>query len=106
MTLDEAYALFGWAPGADVPLPELNARWRALRSDLHPDRPGGDPERFDAGRRAYDLLHRHVTRPRPCPECDGAGKVHHQRGFATLSLPCSRCRGTGEVRYHPNGEHR
>lgn len=98
-----ASVLLGLDPAREPTLAELNAAWREQRSALHPDR-GGDPSRFNDARRAYEYLHARVTRPRTCPECDGLGRVHHQRGFTTLTLPCARCRGTGQIRFQPNGE--
>lgn len=81
---------------ADPTLPELDQRWRQLRSSLHPDR-GGDPASFDVHRRAYDRLRAHLLRPRPCEACDGTGFTHVQRGWTVVKLMCAACRGTGRV---------
>lgn len=107
MKLEEAAQVLGIEIELGEPtLAQVNQAWRDARSRLHPDREGGDADKFDRARKAYDLLHRHVTRPRVCPDCLGEGKTSHARGFTVLKLPCSRCRGTGEIRYQVNGEHR
>lgn len=95
MSLEAAFAALGLGPDADVAAVE--AAWRRLRSELHPDRPDGDAERFDAGRRAYELARAHAAAPRRCLTCDGLGKLHQQRGFHVMSRACPACRGTGRV---------
>lgn len=34
---------------------------------------------------------------KPCPTCDGAGRVERSMQIATYTVPCKRCRGTGIV---------
>lgn len=32
-----------------------------------------------------------------CPRCNGAGQVHEQRGFFSMSMGCPECQGEGQV---------
>lgn len=78
---------------------DVDARWRILRSQLHPDKPGGVASQFDAARKAYDAARFYALEPKPCGDCDGHGKVQapSQRGSftATLMINCSTCKGSG-----------
>jgi hypothetical protein len=103
--LHKAAELFGFPPGVEPPLAELNARWRELRGQLHPDR-GGDADKFDQAQKAYNVLHTFVTRVRPCPACDGSGETEIRRGFTAMKQTCKTCHGTGETKSQPNGEER
>ena len=76
---------------------EISARWRALRSELHPDH-GGDAERFHAASRAYDEALREAGEPKPCPTCGGAGTIKVARGFNVIGMSCNACDGTGEFK--------
>lgn len=78
----------------------VDSRWRELRSQLHPDRSGGDAAKFDAAKKAYDAARFYALEPKPCPACKGAGKVEapSQRGgfgSAPLTINCGTCRGSG-----------
>jgi DnaJ-class molecular chaperone len=70
---------------------EVKARWRALRTQLHPDH-GGDAVKFHDAQRAYDLA---LKLAQVCPRCDGKGKRIHTMGFNQLVVRCPDCRGTG-----------
>jgi molecular chaperone DnaJ len=37
------------------------------------------------------------TRPKPCPTCNGYGKLRHAQGFFTLERTCPACQGRGQV---------
>ena len=75
---------------------QIDAAWRKLRSELHPDR-GGDPGCFAATKRAYDIARFCSLEPKACLVCDGSGKVMStgRRGFSLVSVNCFTCRGSG-----------
>lgn len=75
----------------------VEARWRELRSEHHPDH-GGDAERFHECRKAYEAAHALASEPKPCQSCGGAGKVTVARGFNQVKLPCTTCGGDGVLR--------
>jgi DnaJ-class molecular chaperone len=102
----KAAALFGFPPDREPPMRELSKRWRVLRSQLHPDREGGDAEKFNEAKQAYDTLYAFITRTRDCPVCFGVGKVETRHGFDVMRQTCRRCHGTGEIKPQPNGEER
>lgn len=82
---------------SDSALPsEVTARWRELRSSLHPDN-GGDAGEFDDMKKAYEAALHEAQQPVRCAECDGSGKKMVQRGFSQVRLPCGACDGRGEV---------
>jgi DnaJ-class molecular chaperone len=74
---------------------EVKARWRTLASEHHPDN-GGDAERFDECRKAYQQAYALACEPKPCDNCGGAGKVDVTRGFNQVKLTCSACKGSGQ----------
>lgn len=37
------------------------------------------------------------TKPKPCGNCGGAGKIRHAQGFFTLERTCPTCHGRGQV---------
>lgn len=37
------------------------------------------------------------TQPSTCPQCQGRGRVHQQRGFLAVASTCPECHGRGEV---------
>jgi molecular chaperone DnaJ len=37
------------------------------------------------------------TKPKPCPTCNGHGKLRHAQGFFTLERTCPACQGRGQV---------
>jgi molecular chaperone DnaJ len=37
------------------------------------------------------------TKPKPCPTCNGYGKLRHAQGFFTLERTCPACHGRGQV---------
>lgn len=76
---------------------EVKARWRELASEHHPDK-GGDAEKFDEYRQAYERAYREASEPKPCQPCGGSGKRVVQRGFAQIKLPCEACNGSGVTR--------
>lgn len=80
----------------------VDSRWRDLRSQLHPDRPGGDAAKFDQARKAYDAARHYVLQPKPCPDCGGTGKREVVRandgfGVGTMTLNCKTCKGRGTL---------
>lgn len=85
----------------DVELPVLEARWRELRTQLHPDKPDGDAAKFDQARKAYDAVRAYALEPKPCADCEGTGKVDApQRARVEFSAPmklkCKTCGGSGQ----------
>ena len=73
---------------------EVEARWRVLRSDLHPDK-GGDGAAFDEARRTYEEALRIASEPKICQSCGGSGKTTVVRGFNQVTVTCPNCRGLG-----------
>lgn len=77
----------------------VDARWRQLRTELHPDKPGGDAAKFSEAKKAYDAARFYALEPKPCPSCNGTGKqpaASQRGGFAApLQLRCDACRGSG-----------
>ena len=47
-------AVFGWREGADISATSLETAYRRLRSETHPDRPGGSAEAFNEVQVAYE----------------------------------------------------
>jgi molecular chaperone DnaJ len=43
------------------------------------------------------------TKPKPCPTCNGYGKLRHAQGFFTLERTCPGCHGRGQVIDDPCG---
>lgn len=76
---------------------EVKARWRELASEHHPDN-GGEAERFDECRKAYQQAYATAMEPKPCNNCGGDGKITVTRGFNQVKLPCNACDGTGQQR--------
>lgn len=92
-----SFELLGLPLEADVQ--EIDARWRELRTQLHPDKPTGDAEKFDQTRKAYDDARFHALQPKPCEDCEGTGKrlVKSQNPLqAPLPMTCRTCRGSGQ----------
>lgn len=85
----------------------VNARYREMAKDLHPDR-GGNPAMFVELDRAKCILIEWIKRPKvgqsadasipidKCLQCGGAGRRKVQRGFRSMTIVCGSCRGTGE----------
>lgn len=96
----DAFKLLGLENDPDTyTVQDVDTAWRTLRSELHPDRPGGDADKFDAVRKAYESARFYALEPKPCTECDGTGKVagKHQRGFnAERVFQCGTCHGRGQ----------
>lgn len=89
----DAWKTLDLEPTEDLTL--LDHHWRVLRSELHPDKPTGDVAKFDAARKAYDLLRVEILKPKPCLDCDGLGKTKIGRGFNTIEKKCKTCKGSG-----------
>lgn len=76
----------------------VDARWRELRTQLHPDKPTGDAAKFDEARKAYQAARFYTLEPKPCLDCDGKGKVlraNRNPLLAPMPVNCSTCRGSG-----------
>jgi DnaJ-class molecular chaperone len=74
----------------------VRARWKELRSELHPDR-GGDAAEFDQALKAYEQALAAAEQPMACQPCGGTGRAEVRRGFSVTSVACGGCGGTGEV---------
>ena len=44
------------------------------------------------------------TQPTTCPQCQGRGRVHQQRGFLAVASTCPECHGRGEIIPNPCGD--
>jgi DnaJ-class molecular chaperone len=94
MRLSEAYELLELHE--DCTLEQLTERWRDLRSKHHPDR-GGDADTFIQLREAHRKIEQELTKPKPCPDCNGSGKQEKSRGWNTITMRCASCGGTGKT---------
>lgn len=75
----------------------LKKQFYARARGLHPDIEGGDRDRFEAVREAYNRLHAEaVEHWETCPRCKGTGHVTLKGGFFSISTTCSDCSGTGK----------
>jgi DnaJ-class molecular chaperone len=72
---------------------EVKAAFRELSLLHHPDA-GGDPEKFQLLRAAYEIALAEAEE-RPCPSCRGRKKVTVQRGWTATEIPCDDCGGKG-----------
>lgn len=96
----EAFKVLGLDEDPDsYDVQAVDSRWREVRSQLHPDRPGGDAAKFDVTRKAYEAARFYVLEPKPCPTCKGTGRVatpSQRGGFgAPLERRCDTCHGSG-----------
>ena len=73
---------------------EVQARWRELASEHHPDK-GGDGARFHEYRVAYEAALQLANEPKLCDNCGGVGKTLVMCGFNQITMTCGVCRGTG-----------
>lgn len=71
---------------------EVKARWRELRTQLHPDH-GGDTVKFNQAQRAYEKAYLIALK---CRACGGTGKQVVNNGFSQLTVRCPVCKGTRE----------
>lgn len=95
--LKQAFELLGLTLDADVQ--EIDSRWRELRTQLHPDKPTGDAQKFDQMRKAYDEARFYSLQPKPCEACEGTGKtmrVSQNPLVAPLPMTCKTCGGSGQ----------
>jgi DnaJ-class molecular chaperone len=87
---------------------EVKARWRQLSWELHPDRAGGDSDKYAAVTSAYAVLGDPKIRAEynarldittaPCATCKGQGCTWKQKGFTQKTAAvCGTCQGTGRV---------
>lgn len=77
----------------------IDSQWRTLRSELHPDKPTGDQDKFDTARKAYDAARFYALEPKPCADCDGKGKVEKPSRnpiLPPMTVNCATCRGSGQ----------
>lgn len=96
----EAFKVLGLDEDPDTyEVQTIDARWRELRAQLHPDKPAGDAAKFDEARKAYQAARFYALEPKPCLDCDGKGKVlraNRNPLFAPMPVNCSTCRGSGK----------
>lgn len=74
---------------------EVKDAWRRLASIHHPDK-GGDAATFDRLRQAYNAALTEAEAQKPCPSCQGTGRVLVKSGWSSVKLLCEACGGTGE----------
>lgn len=108
MNLFSAYSVLGVHPGcSDI---EIKSRHRILSQMYHPDRDGGNPERFMEVQEAFRMIKDAPARRllatqlmglgRVCPVCDGRGFTRKQKKFVAVSkTPCDHCGSCGYVPY-------
>jgi DnaJ-class molecular chaperone len=94
-----AFSVLGLHLNADVyTVLDVDARWRVLRSELHPDKPSGDAAKFHEAKQAYDVARQYALEPKPCKSCHGTGKREvpgsHGRFTAPLEMVCATCKGS------------
>ena len=75
---------------------QVKARWHELAREHHPDK-GGNAAVFAELRQAYEEATRIASQPKPCPVCDGTGKVTQRLGFSAVRLRCLTCKGSGKL---------
>ena len=78
------YTTLGIAPTASEE--EIRVAYKRLAMKFHPDREGGDAERFDAVKKAYEGLKNRV-----CPVCEGRGHIRERNGAFSKVVNCPRC---------------
>ena len=89
--MSRATAILGLGPGPSVR--EVKERFRELSLIHHPDA-GGDAEKFRELHDAY-LIAIAEAAERPCPSCNGRGRVTVQQGWRAVEVPCEDCLGLG-----------
>lgn len=81
-------------------LDEVEAAWKRLAGETHPDKPGGSADRFIEVRDAYKAAKEIVLErmePQPCEACRGTGRVKQSFGFSTIEVDCEVCEGSGKM---------
>jgi DnaJ-class molecular chaperone len=106
VNLFDAYDILGCHPAmSDL---EIKSRHRILSQMYHPDRDGGDSEKFMAIQESYRAVRgleaRKLLATRlqglgdPCISCSGRGWVKTGPGFTTkVKVSCRECRGCGYI---------
>ncbi len=67
---------------------EIRVAYKRLAMKYHPDREGGDIEKFNEVKMAYEKL-----QDRICPVCEGVGQIRERSGAFTKLVNCPRCWG-------------
>ena len=100
------YQVLGVAPA--LLLDEIHAHYRRLAIELHPDKQGGDEEKFKAVALAWGVLKNKELRKQydaklflerqACSVCQGAGLRSGFKGKRyEKNVPCQNCSGAGFV---------
>jgi DnaJ-class molecular chaperone len=71
----------------DATYEQAKAAYRRLAQIYHPDKPGGDAEKFRQLAAALKLFERKL----PCPVCAGKGFVETKMGLAVKRGNCPQC---------------
>lgn len=71
----------------DATYDEAKAAYRSLAQKYHPDKPGGDAEKFRQLASALKAFERKL----PCPVCTGKGFVETKSGLAVKRENCPQC---------------
>ena len=106
MNLFDAYFILGCHPAMSDG--EIKFRHRLLSHMYHPDRDGGDSEKFMAVQEAFRSIKgaeaRKLLATRlqglgdPCISCSGKGWVRTGKGFGTgIKVACKGCGASGYI---------
>lgn len=89
MDMSEAFVVLG-LPGNPTSQ-EIKSSFRKLAALYHPDREGGDAQKFIEIRTAYEIAANYVPDDELCPSCFGTGKITHTHGWSSIKVSCPVC---------------
>jgi len=87
MTSSTSFTILGLTPSASPS--DVKLAWRKLSTLYHPDKPGGDPVKFDSVQKAYELAMNHA---KVCKVCKGTRTVKFTQGFYSINRRCTSCK--------------
>lgn len=70
---------------------EVKQAYRKLAKASHPDRKGGDADRFDRLNKAYKWCLERAIDTTVCTTCDGDGYIIKMHGFKAYKVDCPDC---------------
>lgn len=92
--VEDPFAVLGLPTSATAD--QVRQAWRALASQHHPDKEGGNQVEFMRCRDAYNRALPLAEEPLPCETCQGTGRKEVLHGFIRLSVMCHDCSGSGK----------